>query len=67
MRIQMDRIAMIWITVVLPSIRSGCDTFIAMMKATEFGNFNDRSTFHRLTLNRAMLFERRMRTWSVEN
>jgi hypothetical protein len=43
----------------------GCDAFIAMVKASEFRDFDDRATLHNLTLNRALLFERKMRPRSV--
>ena len=36
---------------------SGRNTFIAMMKATEFYDCYDRSVFHNLTLYRALLAE----------
>jgi hypothetical protein len=41
------------------------NTFIAMMEAAEFCDCYDRAVSHNLTLNRALLFEREMRTRSV--
>ena len=31
----------------------GCGTFIAMVQASEFGDFDDRATLHNLTLDRS--------------
>jgi hypothetical protein len=48
------------------NIRSGaisrCDPFITMGKAAEFRDFHNRAMFHDLPLNRALLFQRQMRT-----
>jgi hypothetical protein len=41
------------------------NTFIAMMEAVEFCDCYDRAILHDSTLNRALLFERKMRTRSV--
>jgi hypothetical protein len=38
---------------------------IAMVKASEFRDFDYRATLHNLTLNRALLFERKMSARSV--
>jgi hypothetical protein len=38
---------------------------MAMAKASEFRDFDDRATLHNLTLNRALLFEGKTRTRSV--
>ena len=38
------------------------DTFITMVKATEFRNFNDRAMLHNRTFDRALLLERKIGT-----
>jgi hypothetical protein len=45
-----------------PILASRRNTFITMMKATEFGDFNDRSRLHYLAFDRALFSERQMWT-----
>ena len=41
---------------------SGCSTFIAMVKVSEFGNYDDHATLHTPMFYRALLFERKRGT-----